>query len=95
MRGEASVIGRTEGFALVAVGMINVVFLAGAARRLFGEPHRIEIIVSRYLILLLFPFCWVVFHDEELHFLPGFLLWIIGMLLVMFTRRPVAPPKPY
>jgi hypothetical protein len=31
------------------------------------------------------PFCWVVFHYENLYPREGYFLWILGMLLALFS----------
>jgi hypothetical protein len=36
-------------------------------------------------MLLMIPCCWVVFHDEKLYPREGHFVWIIGMLLVLFS----------
>ncbi len=41
--------------------------------------------VLRIVVILMIPFCWVVFHYESLHPREGHFVWIIGMLLVLFS----------
>ena len=67
-------------------GLINVVFvlatISGLAVRLEGwfKPLRI-------LVLLMMPFCWVAFYTEALYPREGYLLWTLGIILVLFSPK--------
>jgi hypothetical protein len=36
---------------------------------------------------MMIPFCWIVFHYENLSPRLGHFLWILGMLLVLFANK--------
>jgi hypothetical protein len=73
-----------EYFSFLVSGWINPLFLAFiviAARG--GKTKRGTFL--RAAILLIAPFCWVVFYYEHLYPREGYFLWIIGILLALFT----------
>lgn len=37
------------------------------------------------MVLLMIPFCWVVFHYEDFSFREGHIVWIFGMVLTLFS----------
>jgi len=41
--------------------------------------------ILRIVVLLMMPFCWVVFHDHESYPREGHFLWLFGMVLVVFS----------
>lgn len=57
-------------------GLINPVFIVAAVRRSD---------VLRTVLLIMIPFCWIVFFREHDYPREGHLLWIIGMLFVLFS----------
>jgi hypothetical protein len=80
---------------LVISGLINPIFLAVVFLKLTETFHRLTRVL-KIVVVVMIPFSWVfIFHD--LHTCPreGHYLWIVGMLLVLFsdqlaraTRRP-------
>ncbi len=74
-----SISGLVAYFSGTIAGLINPVFLVAAVRR-SG--------MLRTVLLIMIPFCWIVFLREHDHPREGHLLWIIGMLLVLFSVSP-------
>jgi hypothetical protein len=69
-------------------GWINFVFLAAVVLILRGTHQRL-VRALRIAILLMIPFSWVVFYIEQLIPREGYVLWIAGMMLVLFSAaRP-------
>jgi hypothetical protein len=87
--GHATVFGTMELLSMAISGMINLVFLTIAILVLFNRVQLTTGVVNilRYVVLAMIPFCWVVFHFEELYPREGHFLWIVGMLLVLFSDR--------
>jgi len=79
--------GPTEMLALFGSGMINVFFLFAVHLILSNRPRPVVLFSLKVLILMSFPFCWVVFHHEKMYPLWGYFLWIAGMLLVLFKSK--------
>jgi hypothetical protein len=79
--------GPSAPFSLLASGMINILFVVVVGLTLSGRLGRRQIIFLTCLLVLLFPFCWVVFFEEKLHPLVGYFLWMAGMLTVLFTGK--------
>jgi hypothetical protein len=65
-------------------GLINPVFLVYAALASLTRKPRI-VRVLRLVLLSMIPFCWVVFHFLEVYPREGHVLWVIGMLFVLFS----------
>jgi hypothetical protein len=65
-------------------GLINPVFFLSVLVLLARKTPQLTRIL-RYLILLMLPFCWVVFLSKELYPREGYFLWIGGMVLVLFS----------
>jgi hypothetical protein len=76
-------------------GWINPVFLLAVAVG-FLTQRRSMIVFFRTVVVLMMPFCWVVFLYEHLYPREGYVLWTLGMLLTMFSqplpRNPGACP---
>jgi hypothetical protein len=71
-------------FAGLISGLINPVFLVAAITRSA---------VLRIVLLCMVPFCWIMFLDERLYPREGHLLWISGMVLVLFSVRSRAQQR--
>ncbi len=76
-------------FAILFSGWINPVFLITVVL-LLRRKKRMANIFTIVLILLL-PFCWVVFAQEHMYPVAGYFLWILGMLLVVLAGRSGSP----
>ena len=69
-------------------GLINLVFWAAVLLILRGTPQRL-VRTLRIAILLMIPFSWIVFYIEQLIPREGYVLWIAGMILALFSAvRP-------
>jgi hypothetical protein len=73
-----SIRGVTEYISGTITGLTNPVFLAAVTTR----SHTLRIIV-----ILMMPFCWIVFYWDNLYPREGYFLWLAGMLFVLFSER--------
>jgi hypothetical protein len=90
LRHEPAIMKPVSVFALFASGMLNVFFVAATLLIVRGRsPQPVEILFKS-LVILMVPFCWVVFHYEDFYPIFGYYLWTLGMLLVLFAGRPAA-----
>jgi hypothetical protein len=75
-----------ESFALLVSGLINFAFLLYVlVIRL--KPNDWAVIALRLAVPLMIPFCWIVFYYEDFYPREGHFLWILGMLLVLFSDK--------
>lgn len=77
---------RFEWLALLLSGWINPAFLIAAALELFGKQRRL-LSVLKTAVILMIPFCWIVFYYEDDHLREGHFMWIAGMLMVLFSAK--------
>ena len=70
--------------ALLISGWINIAFLVSMAIR-WREGNRLAFKILRTTTLLMVPFCWIIFYDQNLFPREGHLLWIAGMVLALFS----------
>jgi hypothetical protein len=78
----------TKSVPLEISGLINLVFLAAVLLILRGTQQRL-VRALRIAVLLMIPFSWIVFYVEQLYPREGYVLWIAGMILVLFSAaRP-------
>jgi hypothetical protein len=78
----------TRAVLLEISGLINLVFWAAVLLILRGTRQRL-FKALRIAVLLMIPFSWVVFYVEQLNPREGYVLWIAGMILVLFSAsRP-------
>ncbi|HEV2963595.1 MAG TPA: hypothetical protein VG649_17340 [Candidatus Angelobacter sp.] len=70
---------------MVMTGWINPLFLVTTILILLRKATAVAIL--RIIVLLLIPFCWVVFHYENVRPREGHFLWVLGMLLVLFSAK--------
>ena len=69
---------------LLIIGWINIAFLACLTIRWrSGKGRAFKIL--RIITLLMIPFCWIVFYNEGLHPREGHVLWVVGMVLALFS----------
>jgi hypothetical protein len=71
--------------AIFISGWINPVFLIAAGFALFGRFKRTAAIL-RAVVLLMLPFCWVVFYWAGLYPREGYFLWVLGIVITLFSR---------
>jgi hypothetical protein len=83
---DATFDGRFGFLSVLICGWINPVFLITAIFILLGRMQPL-VAVSRILVVLMIPFCAVVFHYEGVYPREGNFVWIVGMLLVLFSRE--------
>lgn len=75
-----------EYFLLPLSGLINPVFIAALAvgiQRRFARSF----IALRTALLLMIPFCWIVYYKEASYPREGHFVWILGMLLALFSIK--------
>jgi hypothetical protein len=69
---------------LLIIGWINMAFLASLTIRWrSGDGRAFRIL--RTATLLMIPFCWIVFYNEGLYPREGHVLWVVGMVLALFS----------
>ena len=71
---------------VVLSGLINPVFLIYLTLTSFKRTAQTARVL-KFVLLSMIPFCWVVFHYLEVYPREGHVLWVIGMLLVLFSSR--------
>jgi hypothetical protein len=74
--------------AVAVVGLINPVFLIGVV--MLVMHYRRCFTVLRIILLAMLPLCWVPFLFG-IHPRPGYALWIIGMVVTLFSNRREQP----
>ena len=72
---------------LLIIGWINIAFLASLTIRWRSGNGR-AFRILRTATLLMIPFCWIVFYNERLYPREGHVLWVVGMVLALFSERP-------
>jgi peptidoglycan/LPS O-acetylase OafA/YrhL len=94
--GSLDVMGRLHGhepithnlvelFSLLASGLINMIFVIFSLALPIWPQNR-AVRTLGLVVLMLLPFCWVVFHYEHMSPRTGYFLWVLGMLLVVFSK---------
>ncbi len=73
-------------------GLINPVFL-GYTMLAFLKRKPRTARVLKFALLSMIPFCGVVFHSLEVYPREGHVLWVIGMLLVLFSSWKQVPKQ--
>jgi hypothetical protein len=69
---------------LLIIGWINIAFLASLAIRWrTGNGRAFKIL--RTTTLLMIPSCWIVFYNEGLYPREGHVLWVVAMVLALFS----------
>lgn len=64
-------------------GLINPLFLVTLI--LAAKGYQGAIAILRIILLLMIPFCWVAFYLYRSYPREGHFLWILGMVLVLFS----------
>jgi hypothetical protein len=77
-------------FSILISGLINPVFFAFTALAFLKRKPRVARVL-KFALLLMIPFCWVAFRYLEVYPREGHVLWVIGMLLVLFSTWKQAP----
>ena len=71
-------------------GWINPLFFLTMIFMLVDKTPRLTRIF-RYAVLSLVPLCWVALLYQHVYPREGYILWTIGMLLVLFSKSPETP----
>lgn len=73
-----------EYFSLLLSGWVNPLFLIEVILILVDRLKRVVVALGLAIVLMI-PFSWVVFHYE--HYCPreGHIVWIVGILVVLFS----------
>jgi len=76
---------------LLASGWINPAFLAATVFQRYMHSSALALAFS-FVTIALIPSCWLFFYYQHMHPREGHILWIVGVLLVLFnivslTRR--------
>jgi hypothetical protein len=81
-----------ESASILFTALINPLFLLYVIASPFRPADR-TVRISRLLIPLMIPFCWVIFHYENYRPREG-LFWILGMPMVLVSGLAVKRPTP-
>lgn len=73
-----------EYVAVLISGWVNLVFLIATMIAVRGRSPRM-LVALRTAVILMIPFCWVVFRYQDLYAREGHFVWILGMLLTLFS----------
>jgi hypothetical protein len=79
-----------EYLAVLVTGLINP-FLIVYLILIFRERNFQLARVLRVIVPLMIPFSWVVFHYESFYPREGHILWITGILLILFSAVNQVP----
>ncbi len=64
---------------------INIAFLASLTIR-WRSGNGLAFRTLRTTMLLMIPSCWMVFYNDSLYPREGHVLWIVGMVLALFSE---------
>jgi hypothetical protein len=65
-------------------GWINLLFVA-AAILAFSRQHQLPARILKNVIVVMIPFCWIVFFYESAYPREGYFIWTAAMLIVLFA----------
>jgi len=71
---------------LAISGWINPLFLVSAILIPIRKAQR-AVGILRTMILVMIPVCWIVFHNVKVRPREGHFLWVMGMVLVLFSNK--------
>jgi hypothetical protein len=77
-------------FSILISGLINPVFLFYVALSSLKRMQRTARVL-RFVVPAMIPFCWIVFHFLKVYPREGHIVWVVGMLLVIFSSRKNIP----
>ena len=69
---------------LLASGWMNPAFLAATALQRYRDSSVLAL-AFKFITIALIPSCWLFFCYQRMHPREGHILWIVGMLLVLFN----------
>jgi hypothetical protein len=71
--------------ALFVTGLINPVFIATFANVLNDRQHAVSIL--RIVLVVMILCCGIVFYTFGMYPREGFLIWVLGMLLIVSSQE--------
>lgn len=72
-------------FSVLISGWINPVFLVSLLLILIKPRWRLAIVL-RYVVTVMFVFCWIAFYKIHLYPQQGYFLWMFGILLALYSN---------
>jgi hypothetical protein len=78
-----------ENVSVAISGWINPVFLLACASLLVDTTTKTTRVL-RYAVLFMIPFSWVAFMCKHVYPREGYVLWVVGMVLVLYCHAPKA-----
>ncbi len=75
-----------EFFSALIAGWINPVFLIAVVFTSLGRSQRL-VAALRNVVVLMLPFCWILFVYDDIYPREGYFVWIFGILLTLFSRE--------
>jgi hypothetical protein len=73
-----------EYLAVLVTGLINPVLIVYMILVMLRRSFQLAKIL-KFMVLLMVPFSWVIFHYEDYYPREGHFLWITGILLSLFS----------
>lgn len=73
-------------FSILLSGWINPLFLVTLLFVLIKPRWRVTVALA-YTVTSMFIFCWIVFFQSHLYPRSGHFLWMIGILLALFSAK--------
>jgi len=78
--------GAVSNLSIAISGWVNPIFLLTILSQLVGRTSELTKVL-RYVVLLMQPFCWIVFLTSHVYPREGYFFWVTGMLLVLFSKE--------
>ena len=79
-------------FSVLISGLINPAFLAYVILAGLKRKPRLQRVL-RFALISMIPFSWVVFHFLQVYPREGHVLWVTGILLVLFSSLKRGPEQ--
>lgn len=73
-------------FSILFSGWINPLFAIAFFLALFKPRARPSLVLS-IIVTVMFAFCWIFFSQLHLRVLPGYWIWMGGILLSLYANR--------
>lgn len=73
-------------FSILFSGWINPAFIVTLLLVLI-KPRWLASTVLTYVVTFMFIFCWIVFYQWHLYPRQGYFLWMVGILLALYSSR--------
>ena len=78
-----------ENISVAISGWINPVFFLACASLLVHKTARLTKVL-RYAVLFMIPFSWIAFMYRHVYPREGYVLWVVGMVLILYCNMPRA-----